>query len=247
VALLVNVTKVTSSLEITNSDAAFATLTVNTNKLGGARCHGASALSAPAVLANSVRVSANSSSSARLTGCKLAVSTIFILAMAALQRSRTARQSFQDNMGYRIKHGPNGKAAPHKWCERIRWCKRFRTRIAIRRKIEGSTARPRMAVFRSLHHVHVNVVDDTIGTGITLCTATSKQRHNLDEIRKVQECNKGEEKTWWLDAAEVVGRDIAKKCLDQNITQIVFDRGGFEYKGRVKALAEAARSAGLQF
>jgi len=104
-----------------------------------------------------------------------------------------------------------------------------------------------MAVFRSLKHMHVNVVDDTIGTGVTLLTCTTKQKPILEEIRKLQGAEKGQEKTWSVDAAELVGRELAKRCLEQNITQVVFDRGGFPYEGRVQALAEACRSGGLQF
>jgi len=157
------------------------------------------------------------------------------------------KQFKMQNMGYRISGAPGYPGSPHKWTEPIRWCQRFKRRIHIRRKVEGTCARPRMAVFRSQHHMHVNIVDDTIGNGITLLTCTTKQRNNLEEIRKLQGAEKGWEKTWSEEAAEVVGRDVAKRCLEKNITMVVFDRGGFPYEGRVKALAEAARSGGLQF
>eukprot|EP00929_Paragymnodinium_shiwhaense_P107632 TRINITY_DN738_c0_g2_i2.p1 TRINITY_DN738_c0_g2~~TRINITY_DN738_c0_g2_i2.p1 ORF type:complete len:303 (-),score=76.54 TRINITY_DN738_c0_g2_i2:253-1083(-) len=153
---------------------------------------------------------------------------------------------YEQRMGYRINGEPGKPGSPHYWTEKIRWCHRFKTRIHIRRKVEGNTARPRLAVFRSKEHMHVNVIDDTIGTGKTLACSTTRQKHNKEEIKKVDE--KSEKfRSWTMEAAEVVGRDIAKKCLDANITQVVFDRGGFPYQGRVKALAEAARSAGLQF
>eukprot|EP00929_Paragymnodinium_shiwhaense_P107631 TRINITY_DN738_c0_g1_i1.p1 TRINITY_DN738_c0_g1~~TRINITY_DN738_c0_g1_i1.p1 ORF type:complete len:278 (-),score=68.47 TRINITY_DN738_c0_g1_i1:98-931(-) len=206
-------------------------------------------------------------------GWKAAAAGLAVLCAAACsRRSSLARQAFRpmedleyvedeewfygmpkkpnpqhdQRMGYRINGEPGKPGSPHYWTEKIRWCHRFKTRIHIRRKVEGNTARPRLAVFRSKEHIHVNVVDDTIGTGKTLATSTTRQKHNKEEIKKVDE--KSEKfRSWTMEAAEVVGRDIAKKCLDNNITQVVFDRGGFPYQGRVKALAEAARSAGLQF
>jgi len=90
-------------------------------------------------------------------------------------------------------------------------------------------------------------VDDSVGSGVTLVTANTKMKHNMDELRSLQGCEKGEEKTWSEQAAEVVGKDVAKKCLEKNITKVVFDRGGFRYGGRLAALAEAARSSGLEF
>mmetsp|Transcript_47504 Transcript_47504/g.76997 ORF Transcript_47504/g.76997 Transcript_47504/m.76997 type:complete len:263 (+) Transcript_47504:135-923(+) len=152
-----------------------------------------------------------------------------------------------DQLGYRIKGQPGWPGSPHAWTEPIRWAQRFKRRIHIRRKVEGNCVRPRMAVFRSTHHMHVNIIDDTIGTGITLLTVTSKQKENVTQIRADSGAEKGDEHTWSIEAAELVGREIAKKCLEKNITMVVFDRGGFPYEGRVKALAEAARSGGLQF
>jgi large subunit ribosomal protein L18 len=152
-----------------------------------------------------------------------------------------------ERLGYRIHGAPGWPGSPHHYAEPIRWCNRFKTRIHIRRKVEGTCVRPRLAVFRSHQHLHANVVDDTTGTGVTLVTVTTKQRDNLERIREKQGVEKGQEKTWSIEAAEVVGTEIAKRCLEKNITMVVFDRGGFPYEGRVKALAEAARSGGLQF
>lgn len=153
----------------------------------------------------------------------------------------------EDRKGYRIRGAPGRPGSPgHPG--RVRWCMRFRRRIRIRVKVEGSTARPRLAVFRSLQHTHVNVVDDTIGTGVTLLCSTTKQKHNFEAIK--EKCGANHDKyvkTWGMEAAEIIGKDVAARCLEQNITKVVFDRGGFPYEGRVKALAEAARSAGLQF
>uniref|UniRef100_A0A7S1LTU2 Large ribosomal subunit protein uL18c n=1 Tax=Alexandrium catenella TaxID=2925 RepID=A0A7S1LTU2_ALECA len=157
------------------------------------------------------------------------------------------KQFKMPNMGYRISGAPGHPGSPHFWTEPIRWCQRFRRRIHIRRKVEGTCARPRLAVFRSLTHMHVNVVDDTVGTGVTLICATTKQKPVLEEIRQLQGVETGKESTWSEEAAEVLGREVAKRCLEKNITMVVFDRGGFPYEGRVKALAEAARSGGLQF
>merc|ERR1719433_1222831 len=104
-----------------------------------------------------------------------------------------------------------------------------------------------MAVFRSLKHMHVNVVDDTLGNGKILLCMTTKQAPILKMIREETGAELWKEKTESIEAAEILGRELAKKCLEQNITQIVFDRGGFHYTGRVQALAEACRSGGVQF
>ncbi|CAE7652318.1 rplR [Symbiodinium pilosum] len=152
-----------------------------------------------------------------------------------------------ERLGYRIKGGPGWNGSPHTWTERIRWVHRYRRRIHIRRKVEGTTARPRLAVFRSQMHMHASVIDDTIGTGVTMIQVTSKQAGSLEQIRAKQGCDAGSEKTWSMDAAEIVGAEVAKQCLEKGITMVVFDRAGFPYEGRVKAVAEAARSGGLQF
>ncbi|CAJ1333956.1 unnamed protein product [Effrenium voratum] len=150
-------------------------------------------------------------------------------------------------LGYRIKGAPGWNGSPHTWTDPIRWVHRFRRRIHIRRKVEGTPARPRLAIYRSHMHMHASVIDDTHGTGITMVQVTSKQTPSLEKLREKQGCEKGGEKTWSVEAAEIVGEEIAKQCLDKGITMVVFDRGGFRYEGRVKALAEAARSGGLQF
>jgi len=163
-------------------------------------------------------------------------------------RARKKHRNPQEHqLGYRITGGPGYPGSPHAWTEPIRWCQRFKRRITIRRKMEGTIARPRLAVFRSKEHLHVNVVDDTQGNGITLLTSTTRQKHNMEAIRETQGVERGKEKTWSEEAAEIIGRDVAKRCLEKDITMVCFDRGGFPYGGRVKALAEAARSAGLQF
>lgn len=113
---------------------------------------------------------------------------------------------------------------------------RLRRHIRLRKKIFGTTERPRLSVFRSLHHIYAQVIDDT--KGHTVVTASS-----LDVDLRTELQGKGGN----IDAAKVVGAAIAKKALGQGIKQVVFDRGGQIYHGRVKALAAAARENGLEF
>jgi large subunit ribosomal protein L18 len=112
---------------------------------------------------------------------------------------------------------------------------RERRKLRIRRKISGTTERPRLSVFRSAKHIYAQVVDDV--SGKTLAHASTLSR---DVRTAVAEANK-------VDAAKNVGQAIAKVLLSKGIQQIVFDRNGYLFHGRVKALAEAAREAGLKF
>ena len=105
----------------------------------------------------------------------------------------------------------------------------------LRNRFSGTTERPRLAVFRSNNHMYAQIIDDTVGK--TLVSAST-----LDKDVKA-EC----EKTNNIGAAAVVGKVVAKKALEKGITTVVYDRGGFIYEGKVKALAEAAREAGLEF
>ena len=105
----------------------------------------------------------------------------------------------------------------------------------VRRKIHGTTARPRLSVYRSLNHVYAQVIDDEEGT--TLASASS-----LDGAIKGQK--DGKLKT---DVARMVGTLVSERAKEKGITTIVFDRGGYLYHGRVKALAEAVREGGLVF
>ena len=105
----------------------------------------------------------------------------------------------------------------------------------LRKKISGTELRPRLAVFRSAMHIYVQAVDDIAGRTIAASsTAVIKK-----SLKKTYTGNK--------DAAKAVGADVAKKLLDKSISSVVFDRGGFVYHGRVQALAEGAREAGLKF
>ena len=105
----------------------------------------------------------------------------------------------------------------------------------LRKKISGTELRPRLAVFRSAMHIYVQAVDDIAGRTIAASsTAVIKK-----SLKKTYTGNK--------DAAKAVGADVAKKLLDKSISSVVFDRGGFVYHGRVQALADGAREAGLKF
>ena len=105
----------------------------------------------------------------------------------------------------------------------------------LRNRFSGTAERPRLAVFRSNNHMYAQIIDDTVGK--TLVSAST-----LDKDVKA-EC----EKTNNVEAATVVGKVVAKKALEKGITTVVYDRGGFVYEGKVKALADAAREAGLEF
>lgn len=112
---------------------------------------------------------------------------------------------------------------------------RLRRKRSIRKKIRGTTERPRLSVFRSASHIYAQVIDDT--KGATLASASTLS----PEIRAERD---GKKKT---DLAGAVGRLIAQKCRARNIEKVVFDRNGFIYHGRVKAVADGAREGGLQF
>lgn len=105
----------------------------------------------------------------------------------------------------------------------------------MRNKIQGTTQRPRLSVFRSEKHIYAQIIDDMTGT--TLVAASTVEK----EIASALEATSN------VAAAEAVGTAIAKKAAAKGIENVVFDRGGFLYHGRVKALADAAREAGLQF
>jgi large subunit ribosomal protein L18 len=105
----------------------------------------------------------------------------------------------------------------------------------LRNRFTGTPERPRLAVFRSNNHMYAQIIDDTVGN--TLASASTLQKDVKAEIEKSND----------VAAAAYLGTVIAKKALEKGITTVVFDRGGFIYQGKVKALAEAAREAGLEF
>ena len=105
----------------------------------------------------------------------------------------------------------------------------------LRNRFSGTAQRPRLSVFRSNNHMYAQIIDDTVGN--TLVSAST-----LDKAVKAEV-----EKTNNVDAAAYLGKVIAEKALDKGIKTVVFDRGGFIYQGKIKALADAAREAGLEF
>ncbi len=105
----------------------------------------------------------------------------------------------------------------------------------VRRKLSGTTARPRLCVYRSLNSIYAQIIDDA--NGVTLVSAST-----LDADVKKDLAGKSKS-----EQAKVVGQTIAKRALEKNITEVVFDRGGYIYIGRVQALADGAREAGLKF
>ncbi len=112
---------------------------------------------------------------------------------------------------------------------------RERRKFRIRSKLSGTTERPRLTIFRSAKHIYAQVIDDVSGTTLAAaCTLSPDLKTVADEDTKT-------------DDARKVGALIAKICLEKNIEKIVFDRNGYLYHGRIKALAEAAREAGLKF
>lgn len=105
----------------------------------------------------------------------------------------------------------------------------------LRNRLAGTTECPRLAVFRSNNHMYAQIIDDTVGK--TLAAASTLEKDVKAEL----------EKTNNVDAAAYLGTVIAKRALEKGITEVVFDRGGYIYQGKVAALAEAAREAGLTF
>ncbi len=105
----------------------------------------------------------------------------------------------------------------------------------IRKRVVGTPVRPRLNVFRSLNHIYAQVIDDS--AGLTLASASTLDHEVRDQVV-------GLKKT---EQASVVGRIVAERAVAKGVEKVVFDRGGYKYHGRVKALAEAARKAGLEF
>ncbi|MCL4301718.1 MAG: 50S ribosomal protein L18 [Anaerolineae bacterium] len=114
---------------------------------------------------------------------------------------------------------------------------RKRRQARVRKNLSGVSERPRLNIFRSLNHIYAQVIDDSKGR--TLVSASS-----LDASIRAAEVASGKGKT---ERASLVGKLVAERALEAGITQVVFDRGGYKYHGRVKALADASREAGLKF
>ena len=112
---------------------------------------------------------------------------------------------------------------------------RVKKHMKIRNRFSGTPERPRLAVFRSNSHMYAQIIDDTVGN--TLVAASTLEKDVKAELEHTND----------VAAAAYLGTVIAKKALDKGIKTVVFDRGGFVYQGKIKALAEAAREAGLEF
>ena len=113
--------------------------------------------------------------------------------------------------------------------------KRQEVHTRIRKRIQGTTERPRLNVYRSLTHIYAQIIDDE--KGVTLASAST-----VDKTVRAQHKSGGN-----ITSAKLVGAEIAKRAKSQGIETVVYDRGGYKYHGRIKALAEAAREAGLKF
>lgn len=111
---------------------------------------------------------------------------------------------------------------------------RLKRQVRVRKKVRGTTDRPRLCVFKSSQHIYAQLIDDVVGSTIVSYSTLSKDSEGLK--------NKGN-----AEAAVHVGKTIAKLALEKNIATVVFDRNGFLYHGRIKALADAARESGLLF
>ena len=112
---------------------------------------------------------------------------------------------------------------------------RVKKHMKIRNRFSGTASRPRLAVFRSNNHMYAQIIDDTVGH--TLVAASTLEKDVKAEL----------EKTNNVDAAAYLGTVIAKRAIEKGIKEVVFDRGGFIYQGKIAALADAAREAGLEF
>ncbi|WP_274653985.1 50S ribosomal protein L18 [Paenibacillus humicola] len=112
---------------------------------------------------------------------------------------------------------------------------RLKRHLRVRKKISGTTARPRLSVFRSSKHIYAQLIDDV--QGVTIAAASTKDKELAGQIG-----NGGN-----VEAARKIGELIANRAKEKGVTEVVFDRGGYLYHGRVQALADAAREAGLEF
>ena len=112
---------------------------------------------------------------------------------------------------------------------------RVKKHMRIRNRFSGTAERPRLAVFRSNNHMYAQIIDETVGN--TLVSASTLEKEIKAELTKTNN----------VDAAAYLGTVIAKRAMEKGIKEVVFDRGGFIYQGKVAALAEAAREAGLTF
>ena len=112
---------------------------------------------------------------------------------------------------------------------------RLKRHERVRNKISGTAERPRLSVFRSLNHIYAQIIDDVAGNTLVACSTVEKAiAESVKDLTK-------------KEAAKVVGVEVAKRALEKGITEVVFDRGGYVYMGRVQCVADGAREAGLKF
>lgn len=112
---------------------------------------------------------------------------------------------------------------------------RLKRHERVRNKISGTPARPRLSVYRSLNHIYAQIIDDVAGNTLVACSTVEKAiAESVKDLTK-------------KEAAKVVGVEVAKRALEKGITEVVFDRGGYVYMGRVQCVADGAREAGLKF
>lgn len=116
----------------------------------------------------------------------------------------------------------------------IKTITRLKRQVRVRKKVRGTTERPRLNVFKSAQHIYAQLIDDTKGMTLVATSTLSESAQDLT--------NKGN-----VIAATLVGKEIARLALEKGVTSVVFDRNGFLYHGRIKALADSAREAGLNF
>ncbi len=112
---------------------------------------------------------------------------------------------------------------------------RLRRHLRVRKKVSGTPERPRLAVFRSEKHIYAQIIDDI--NAVTMVSASSVEKDIKSQIAK----------TWNKEGAKKIGEVIAKRALEAGISEVIFDRGGFKFHGRIKELADGARAAGLKF
>jgi large subunit ribosomal protein L18 len=112
---------------------------------------------------------------------------------------------------------------------------RLKRHERVRNKISGTAERPRLSVYRSLNHIYAQIIDDVAGNTLVACSTVEKAiAESVKDLTK-------------KEAAKVVGVEVAKRALEKGITEVVFDRGGYVYMGRVECVADGAREAGLKF
>ena len=112
---------------------------------------------------------------------------------------------------------------------------RLRRHTRVRKKVSGTAETPRLSVYRSLNHIYVQVIDDT--KGVTLCSASTMEKEIKGAVKDMTK----------TEAAKLVGKKVAERAIKKGVKAVVFDRGGYLYTGRVQAVADGAREAGLNF